>query len=487
VGGGLAGPEAAYQAARAGARVRLYEMRPRVFTPAHKTAALGELVCSNSLKSEALHSAPWLLKQELRDSGSLLLRCAAACAVPGGQSLTVDRVLFSAAIEAALEAQPDIEIVRCEITELPPAAPANNVAAGAPASHLGMDVATIVATGPLTSGSLSARLRALTGEEAMYFYDAISPIIEADSIDLSRVFAASRYGRGGDDYLNCPFTREEFETFVNALLTAESYPLHAFEQSRFFEACLPIEELVRRGAQTLRFGPMKPVGLPDPRTGRLPYAVVQLRRENLRAGSYNLVGFQNHLRFGEQARVLRLIPGLENARFVRYGQVHRNTYLDAPAVLTPALAIRNHPSVYIAGQLCGTEGYVEAIATGFIAGVFAARRLLGQAPPPLPRASALGSLVNYITGAARPYVPANMTFDLLPPLPPEEQTRDRPTRHRRQCERALAALADWRARIGLACPSAPAPALEKRRAVGGGTRNVTSEASVTPAPADAAW
>ena len=425
IGGGLAGPEAAFQAARQGAAVHLYEMRPQVSTPAHRTAALGELVCSNSLKSETPYTAPWLLKQELRRAGSLLLRAADAAAVPGGQALTVDRLGFSAGIEQGLRAQTGITVMRAEVRQLPP------------------QCGVVLASGPLTSGPLAADLERVAGGGSLYFYDAISPIVDADSIDSSRVFAASRYGKGGDDYLNCPLTREEYDTFCAALRGAASYPLHSFEQACFFEACLPLEELARRGPETLRFGPMKPVGLPDPRTGRLPHAVVQLRRENLRADSYNLVGFQNHLRFADQARVLRLIPGLERARFLRFGQVHRNTYVDAPRLLGAGLEVRTRPGLFIAGQLCGTEGYVEAIATGLLAGVAAARLQRGLPFLPPPRDSALGSLVHYISAApGRPYVPANMTFDLLPPAPTQLR-RDKAERHRLQCARALDAFTAW--------------------------------------------
>lgn len=428
IGGGLAGPEAAWQAAQAGLHVRLFEMRPRISTPAHKTGALGELVCSNSLKSETVNTAPWLVKEELRRGGSLLLRCAAEAAVPGGQALTVDREHFSRRIEESLSAHPRIEVVREEVRQLP------------------NEGISVLASGPLTSTPLAEDLMRVTGRASLYFYDAISPIVEADSIDMNRVWAASRYGKGGDDYLNCPLTREEYERFHAALHTAESYPLHSFEEPQFFEACLPLEELARRGPDTLRYGPMKPVGLRDPRTGREPYAVVQLRRENLRADSFNLVGFQNHLRFGEQARILRLIPGLEQARFLRYGQVHRNTYIHAPSVLTPQLNLQRRPDLFLAGQLCGTEGYVEAIATGFLAGTFAARRAMGRPSTPPPRASALGSLIHYISGAReKDYVPANMTFDLLPPPDDEirRRIRDKKERHRLQCEEALAAFRGW--------------------------------------------
>lgn len=424
IGGGLAGPEAAWQAARLGLRVRLYEMRPHASTPAHRTSGLGELVCSNSLKSETPYSAPWLLKQELRQAGSLLLDSAADAAIAGGQALTVDRQRFSAAIEHRLRQNAKIEIVREEVRQIP------------------REGFVVMATGPLTSPALAEDLARLTGSEQLYFYDAISPVVEDESIEHSRAWLASRHDKGGGDYLNCPLDRGQYQAFYQALLGAESYPLHDFESARYFEACLPLEELARRGPDTLRFGPMKPVGLPDPRSGKIPYAVVQLRREDARAGAWNLVGFQNHLRFAEQARVLRLIPALEDAVFLRFGQVHRNTYLNAPALLTDTLALRRHASVWIAGQLCGTEGYVEAIATGFLAGINAARAALGFHPAPPPRVTALGSLINYMQ-KSRPenYAPANITFDLLPPLDPP--VRDRAQRHRAVCENALRSHAAW--------------------------------------------
>lgn len=445
IGGGLAGPEAAYQIARAGLPVRLYEMRPRVSTPAHQTGALGELVCSNSLKSEAPDSAPWLLKQELRAAGSLLLHCADQTAIPGGQALTVDRQRFATAIEARLRAQPGLEVRREEVTALAELAPGP----------------VVIASGPLTSAPLTRELERLTGQGGLFFYDAISPIVDAATVNRDRVFAASRYGKGGaDDYVNCPLDRDEFDRFYQALRAAASYPLHAFEEPRYFEACLPLEELARRGAETLRYGPMKPVGLVDPRTGRVPYAAVQLRRENLRAESFNLVGFQNHLRQAEQASVLRLIPGLEQARFLRFGQVHRNTYLNAPTLLTPSLELKlqtpqtsqvsqtSHVSMpaplFVAGQLCGTEGYIEAIATGFVAGVCAARAALGLNTAPVPRASATGSLLHYITASSpQHYAPANMTFDLLPLEGAAASLRDRAARRHLQCERALAEFRQW--------------------------------------------
>ncbi|MBI4441739.1 MAG: methylenetetrahydrofolate--tRNA-(uracil(54)-C(5))-methyltransferase (FADH(2)-oxidizing) TrmFO [Acidobacteria bacterium] len=498
IGGGLAGTEAAWQAARRGVAVDLYEMRPVVPTPAHKTDLLAELVCSNSLKSERENTAPWLLKEELRRSGSLLLQVAAQCAVAAGQALAVDRGSFAAKVTAAIQSQPLIRLHREELREIP------------------ADSVVIVATGPLTSDALAESIGKLTGRERLFFYDSISPIVDAATVDSSKVFAASRYGRSlrpapqsanpsrpstslravslpnGDregpdksqpsdepngDYWNCPLNEEEYARFYDALITAESIVAHEFEDLNYFEGCLPIEELARRGRDTLRFGPMKPVGLADPRTGRMPHAVVQLRRENLRADSYNLVGFQNHLKFGEQKRIFRMIPGLEQAEFLRYGQMHRNTYINAPALLTPTLQLRSEPRIFFAGQICGVEGYVESIATGLLAGMHAAR--IVQSEPPFdfaqgrepaerrqlwsghslqeqssfgedspiapPRATALGSLCHYVSHAdPRNYQPANITFDLLPPLcattPSKLNRRDR---HARQCRIALTKLAEW--------------------------------------------
>ncbi len=425
IGGGLAGSEAAWQLARLGLEVELCEMRPLRSTPAHQTSDLAELVCSNSLKSETEHSAPWLLKEELRRAGSLLLNCARGAAVPAGHALAVDRGAFAASVTRAIAGEPRIRLRREEVTQID--------------QHSGI---TIVATGPLTSDALSGEIARLTGSSHLYFYDSISPIVEADSIDLSRVYFAARYDKGTADYINCPFTREEYDRFYDALVAAQSAEERDWENLNYFEGCLPIEEIARRGRDTLRFGPMKPVGLRDPRSGRQPWAVVQLRRETLRADSYNLVGFQNHLKFGEQARVLRLIPGLETARFLRYGQIHRNTYLNAPSLLKETLALKSHPRVFFAGQICGVEGYVESIAAGLMAGVHAASIARSIEPLPPPRETALGSLVHYLTCAdARNFQPANITFDLLPPL--EEKVRDRQERHRRQCARALEGFALW--------------------------------------------
>ncbi len=459
VGAGLAGTEAAWQCARRGVEVELFEMRPVRSTQAHQTADFAELVCSNSLKSDSENTAPWLLKEEMRRAESLLLQIARECAVPAGHALAVDRVTFAAKVTEAISCEPRIAVRREEVTSVAEAGPQ----------------ITVIATGPLTSEALAgeiARLsvslptggsepertrRPLLHESApqgsvadnphLYFYDSISPIVEADSIDMSRVYMAARYDKGTADYINCPMTAEEYGQFYDALLTAQSVEERDWEKLNYFESCLPIEEIARRGRDTLRFGPMKPVGLRDPRTGRTPYAVVQLRQENLRADSYNLVGFQNHLKFGEQARVLRLIPGLENARFLRYGQIHRNTYINGPALLQGTLQMKAHPRVLFAGQICGVEGYVESIATGLIAGAHAAALVRGEEPVPPPRASAFGSLTHYVAHAdSKNFQPANITFDLLPAL--EKKIRDRKERHRLQCDLALKEFDEWLERFG---------------------------------------
>ena len=439
IGGGLAGPEAALTAARLGCEVELYEMRAMVdgkprLPPAHQTTEFGELVCSNSLKSESPNTAPWLLKQEMRRAGSALMRMADECAVPAGHALAVDRVEFSRRIGEAIAAEPRIRVFREEVTTL---------------DEDGTKC-TILATGPLTSDALSAEIERITVSGSLAFYDSISPIVETDSIDMERVYMAARWEKGTADYINCPMDRAEFDRFLDALLEAEPAETKEWEKADYFEGCLPIEVLARRGRDTLRFGPMKPVGLRDPRTGRTPWAVVQLRKENLRADSYNLVGFQNHLKFGEQAHVLRLIPGLENARFLRYGQIHRNTYICAPVLLDETLRLKCAPGILVVGQLSGVEGYTESIASGLLAGIFAAALARGEEPMPAPRACALGSLVHYITHAdAKNFQPANMTFDLLEPLEEEvrKKVRDKKERHRLQCERALTAFDAWRAAV----------------------------------------
>jgi len=456
IGAGLAGSEAAWQCAKRGIAVDLYEMRPLHSTPAHQTGDFAELVCSNSLKSESENTAPWLLKEELRRSGSLLLEIARECAVPAGHALAVDRAAFAAKVTDAVSREPLITIHREEITTLRE------------------ERITIVASGPLTSEALVGEVVRLSDsasgpgacpqpvdgvpsppDSALYFYDSISPIVEADSIDMSKVYLAARYEKGAADYINCPMSKDEYDRFYDALIAAESVAAKDWEKLNYFESCLPIEEIARRGRDTLRFGPMKPVGLKDPRTGTPPYAVVQLRQENLRADSYNLVGFQNHLKYGEQARILRLIPGLENARFLRFGQIHRNTYVNSPALLNPTQQMRLHPGVFFAGQICGVEGYVESIATGMLAGIHAAARVSGRAPMAPPRTTALGSLIHYITHAdPKRFQPANITFDLLPPL--EKKIRDRQQRHKAQCDLALKDLRAWLDRVEISVNSIPA-------------------------------
>jgi methylenetetrahydrofolate--tRNA-(uracil-5-)-methyltransferase len=425
IGGGLAGVEAAWQAAYAGARVRLFEMRPITPTPAHRTDKLAEIVCSNSLKSDEIGTAPYLLKEELRRAGSLVMDAAAATRVPAGAALAVDRHKFAEFITEQIENNPNIELVREEVKYIPD----NEI--------------TIIATGPLSSDALTAEIMKLTGSDQLYFYDAIAPIVAADSLDRSVAFPAARYGKGGDDYLNCPFDAEQYSRFYAALIDAKSVPLHRFEETRWFESCLPIEELARRGVDTLRFGPMKPVGLVDPRTGREPYAAVQLRQENLMADAYSLVGFQNHLRYGEQARVLRLIPGMEKAEFLQFGQIHRNTYICSPRVLSATMQMRERPQVFFAGQITGVEGYVESVAMGWLAGANAAR--LGKGKPLIrtPRLSAMGALARYVSNAeSKTFQPVNITFALLQPLAEQDRRRIRQKRDRHQLQVQLA-LKEW--------------------------------------------
>jgi methylenetetrahydrofolate--tRNA-(uracil-5-)-methyltransferase len=425
IGAGLAGSEAAWQSARRGIAVDLYEMRPVRSTPAHETANFAELVCSNSLKSDSVNTAPWLLKEEMRRSGSLLMEIARQAQVPAGHALAVDREIFAKKVTEAIEAEPLIQIHREEVT----------------AVNDESDI-TVIATGPLTSDALSREIARLSGSHHLFFFDSISPIVEADSIDMSRVYMAARYDKGTADYINCPFTKEEYDRFYDALIEAQLVEQKEWEDLNYFEGCLPIEEIGRRGRDTLRFGPMKPVGLRDPKTGKTPYAVVQLRQENLRADSYNIVGFQNHLKFGEQARVMRLIPGLENAKFLRYGQIHRNTYINSPALLAETLQMREHQRVLFAGQISGVEGYVESIATGLMAGIHAVALFENRHPLAPPRSTAFGSLTNYIAHAeTKTFQPANITFDLLPPWP--EKIRDKKLRHQKQCELAFQEFAEW--------------------------------------------
>ena len=425
IGGGFAGVEAAWQAARAGAQVRLFEMRPVKETPAHRTDKLAEIVCSNSLKSDEFGSAPYLLKEELRRAGSLVMEAAAETRVPAGAALAVDRHKFAELITDRIESNPNIELVREEVTQIDD----NEI--------------SIIATGPLSSDALTTEIMKLTGSDQLYFYDAIAPIIAADSVDQSIAFRAARYGKGGDDYLNCPFDREQYQRFYEALIEAKSVPLQRFEETRWFESCLPIEELARRGIDTPRFGPMKPVGLIDPRTGREPYAAVQLRQENLMADAYSLVGFQNHLRYGEQARVLRLIPGMENAEFLQFGQIHRNTYICSPRVLAATMQMRERPNVFFAGQITGVEGYVESVAMGWLAGANAARLGMEQPLIQAPPLSAIGALARYVSNAqTKNFQPVNITFALLEPLSEQDRKRIRRKRDRHQLQVELA-LKEW--------------------------------------------
>ncbi|HKN83627.1 MAG TPA: methylenetetrahydrofolate--tRNA-(uracil(54)-C(5))-methyltransferase (FADH(2)-oxidizing) TrmFO [Pyrinomonadaceae bacterium] len=425
IGGGLAGVEAAWQAALLGVQVNLYEMRPEKQTPAHRTDKLAEIVCSNSLKSDEPGTASYLLKEELRQGDSLVLAVAAETRVPAGAALAVDREKFAELITRRIQSEPRIHLIREEVTTIP------------------ADKITIIATGPLSSDALTAEVMKLTGSDQMYFYDAIAPIVSADSIDTSIAFRAARYDKGGDDYLNCPFNEEQYHRFYSELLEAKSVPLQRFEETRWFEACLPIEELARRGVDTLRFGPMKPVGLRDPRTGREPYAAVQLRQENLMADAYSLVGFQNHLRYGEQARVLRLIPGLQNAEFLQFGQIHRNTYICSPRVLRATMQMREHANVFFAGQITGVEGYVESVAMGWLAGINAARLASGVELLEAPSRSAIGALAHYVSHAdAKNFRPVNITFALLPPLPEHARRSARKKRERRQLQVELA-LKEW--------------------------------------------
>ena len=433
IGGGLAGVEAAWQAAEKGVAVRLFEMRPVVQTPAHRTDALAEIVCSNSLKTDEPGTAPYLLKEELRRGGSVVMEAAAATRVPAGAALSVDRAKFSEYLTERVEQHPKIELIREEVTDLA----AFEADASGPA---------IIATGPLTSDALAADIMRFTGDDQLYFYDAIAPIVAADSIDMSIAFKAARYGKGGDDYINCPMSREEYERFYNALIEARSVPLKKFEETRWFESCLPIEEIARRGIDTLRFGPMKPKGLIDPRINDEPYACVQLRQENLMADAFGLVGFQNHLRYGEQERVLRLIPGLENAEFLQFGQIHRNTFINSPKILNATLAARRVPHLFFAGQITGVEGYVESVATGWLAGRNAAHLVLERPLLEAPSVSAIGALCRYVSNVeTKNFQPVNITFGLLEPLPPElrKKYRRKRERHSVQVERSLEQWDAW--------------------------------------------
>lgn len=436
IGGGLAGSEAAWQAARRGCRVILYEMRPVRMTPAHRTALLAELVCSNSLRGASLENAPGLLHEELRRLGSLVIGAADACRVPAGGALAVDRDGFSRRITEAVEGHPLIAVRRREIAAIPEPA--------------GPSAPRIIASGPLTSEALAEDIRRFTGREYLSFYDAAAPIVTLESLNMERVFRASRYGKGGrEDYLNCPLTEEEYGRFHAALVAAERAPRKDFDRIPFFEGCLPVEEMARRGRDTLRWGPMKPVGLIDPRTGREPYAVVQLRQDNREGALFNMVGFQTTLKWGEQDRVFRLIPGLERAEFVRYGVVHRNSFICSPVLLQPTLQTRADATLFFAGQITGVEGYVESSASGLVAGINAARLAGGLEPLVFPRETAIGALCHYIT-TANPdtFRPMNVSFGLLPP--PDGPAGPKHLRRRRLADRALRVLDAFAHSHGLA-------------------------------------
>lgn len=425
VGGGLSGCEAAWQLARRGMAVDLYEMRPVVRTPVHQTADLAELVCSNSLRGNSLSQAAGLLKEEMRRLGSLVMQVADQVKVPAGSALAVDRAGFARGMTEAVSAHPKIALHRVEVPQIP------------------ADPVVILATGPLTADGLAADIRAFVGRDHLHFYDAISPVVEADSIDPSRVFRASRYGKGGDDYLNCPLNEAEYRAFHQALVSAESATLHDFEKELFFEGCLPVEVIASRGPDTLLFGPMKPVGLVDPRRGTRPFAVVQLRQDNLAASHFSLVGFQTQLKWAEQARVFRMIPGLESAEFVRFGMTHRNTYVNAPLTLEPTFETRRRRGLFFAGQMSGVEGYVESAASGLVAGIGAAFRARGDEPPALPADTALGALGLYIARSnPENYQPTNITFGILPEL--GFRVRDKAKKKLALSHRSLTSLEGFR-------------------------------------------
>jgi methylenetetrahydrofolate--tRNA-(uracil-5-)-methyltransferase len=428
IGGGLAGCEAAWQLISRGIPLALHEMKPRRFSPAHKSSALAELVCSNSFRSAEISSAAGLLKEEMRLLKSIIIEAADASSVPAGKALAVDRAQFSSRVESLLNRR-DLQVVRDEVKEIP---------AG---------TLVLIATGPLTSDALAERISVLTSGDHLYFYDAISPIVDAATIDLSKTFNASRYQKGNGDYLNCPLTAGEYERFHRALLEARQVPPRAFEDSKFFEGCLPLEVMASRGAKTLLFGPMKPVGLVDPKTGKKPHAVVQLRSENLERTAFNIVGFQTKLAWPEQARVFRMIPGLEKAEFLRFGSIHRNTFINAPALLEKTLSLRSNPDIYFAGQITGVEGYIESAATGLVAGISIWCRLTGKNFDPPPRTTALGALLHYITGSDSPnFQPMNVNFGLFEPLPQRVRKKDRGEYY---AMRAISDLRGWSLRLGL--------------------------------------
>jgi methylenetetrahydrofolate--tRNA-(uracil-5-)-methyltransferase len=417
VGAGLAGSEAAWQLAERGIKVNLYEMRPVKQTPAHHTDKFAELVCSNSLRANTLTNAVGVLKEEMRKLDSVIIGAADACAVPAGGALAVDRHEFAAHVTSRVKDHPNVTVFNEEITEIPQGP-------------------TIIATGPLTSQTLSQQLKELTGEEYLYFYDAAAPIIEKDSIDMDKVYLKSRYDKGEAAYLNCPMTEEEFDRFYDALISAETVPLKEFEKEIFFEGCMPIEVMGQRGRKTMLFGPMKPVGLEDPRTGKRPYAVVQLRQDDAAGTLYNIVGFQTHLKWGPQKEVIQLIPGLENAEIVRYGVMHRNTFINSPKVLKATYQFKNREDLFFAGQMTGVEGYVESAASGLVAGINAARLVKGEDPVEFPHETAMGSMARYITTTnAKNFQPMNANFGLFPDLP--EKIKAKQERNEKHASRAL--------------------------------------------------
>ncbi len=428
IGAGLAGSECAWQLARRGHRVRLCEMRPKVATAAHTTDRFAELVCSNSFRSDNPMNAVGLLKREMEALDSIIIACARRAALPAGDALAMDRIVFAEAVTKALLERPEIEVVREEATAIPEQGP------------------VVLATGPLTSPALDREIGKLLSTEDLYFYDSIAPVVAADSLDMGKLFAASRYGKGGGaDYLNAPLTPERYEAFLDALLSGETVPVKDFEKGVYFEGCLPIEVMAERGRETLRHGPMKPMGLPDPATGKIPHAVVQLRQDDLAREHYNLVGFQTKLKVSEQQRVFRMIPGLENAAFVRYGMLHRNTYIHAPAHLDRFWRMRREPRIFFAGQITGVEGYVESAATGLAVGLTLAQILEGRAPVPIPYTSAIGSLARHCSerDPKEKFEPMNVTFGLIEDTS-HSPIRDKAARRKQMVERALAAIADWK-------------------------------------------
>ena len=431
IGAGLAGCEAAWQLANREVKVTLFEMKPKKFSPAHKSGDFAELVCSNSLRADGIYNAVGLLKEEMRRMSSLIMECADKTRVPAGGALAVDRGGFSAAVTERICAHPNIEVVHEEVLTID------------------KDEYTIIAAGPLASEGLSEEIRRFTGDKSLHFFDAAAPIVAYDSIDMDRAFRAARYGKGGDDYINCPMTREEYERFYRALITAEAAPVHdGVEDPKVFEGCMPIEVMAARGADTMRFGPLKPVGLTDPHDGSRPYAVVQLRQDNAAASMYNIVGFQTHLKFGEQKRVFGMIPGLENAEFVRYGVMHRNTYINSPELLTERYNLISCPKLYFAGQITGVEGYIESAASGMMAGIYAAAELCGVQCEPLDRKTALGALAGYISNRGiTDFQPMNVNFGIFEEL--GVRIKDKREKAERYAERSFKEIEKFRNREGM--------------------------------------